>query len=212
MRASDLVALLMTTSQPWAFHSATATTPPMVLATGTRNARDLLDDIDVRGRLWPPLSREKGRAVHRGISGRALRMRREVESLCVDATDPLVLAGWSLGGGSVMCLAAHLVTCDVPIHSVHIFGSPGIASAAFASWYAQEARLEGRTWRYVTPRDPVPLLRYPFHRHVGGSPILIPCSSRNPIAHHDLATYYRGLVAHADVDVRILPAGQGRPP
>ena len=128
------------TAQPWTFHRPTATTPPMVLATGTRTARDLLDDVDVRGRPWPP-GADAGRrtVVHRGISSRALRMCREVERDLLHAggeSPPLVLAGWSLGGGSVICLAAHLASLGVPIRSTS--SAPRIRAPPL-SWHAEEA-------------------------------------------------------------------------
>lgn len=209
MRVSDVVALLMTTSQPWKFFPRTTTTPPMIVATGTRNVRDLLDDIDIRGRTWPPGLEpppQQRRLVHRGISGRTLRMCRDVENVLLkdDELQPLLLAGWSLGGGSVLCLASHLIQCDIPIHSVYTFGAPCIANDAFVSWYDEEAHLKERTWRYVTPRDPIPRLKHPLYKHVGQDRILIPCTSQNPIVHHDLRSYYVGLLSDEQIDRKLF--------
>lgn len=208
MRASDVVALLMASSRPWSFHPPTETTPPLVLATGTRNARDLLDDLDVRGRAWPP-DAPRG-VVHRGIGGRAERMGRDLEELCAAAGAPVVLGGWSLGGGAVLCLAAHLAERGVPVAEVHVFGAPCVADAPFARWYddGAAAALGARTYRYRTPRDPVPALRHPLYRHVGHRAVRVPWKARSPLAHHDLRSYYAGLLAGGeavDLDVGGAP-------
>ena len=92
--------------------------PPVVVLSGTRNARDVMDDIDVRfcDRL------EYGR-VHCGILGRAQRFWEDeaLRRLCLET--PPIVVGWSLGGGVGVCLTALIERDGGKVRELHTFSA-----------------------------------------------------------------------------------------
>ena len=123
MHATRLVGLLIATTAPFAIYSDLD--PPVVVLSGTRNARDVMDDIDVRfcDRL------EHGR-VHCGILGRAQRFWEDeaLRRLCLET--PPIVVGWSLGGGVGVCLTALIERDGGQVRELHTFGAPAVGDAA----------------------------------------------------------------------------------
>jgi predicted lipase len=154
---------------------------------GTRTLRDLLDDLDVRQcRPWAGAGH-----VHCGMAHRAMRLFDDsLFGFCSE--QPIVLAGYSLGGGAANLFAAQLCLAGVDVRSVHTFGAPRVGDAAFARWYT-EAGLGSRTLRFETPRDPV--VRLPGHPYVPvGRRVVLPlAATRSAWAHHDLRAYADAL-------------------
>lgn len=159
----------------------------VVLFGGTRQWRDLLDDVDIR--LW---SLPHCGSVHRGFAARAERLcaERDLLEFC-EAHAPVTLAGYSLGAGACVCVASALELHGVAVRSVHLYGAPRVGDARFAAWY--DGRLGRRTRRYETPRDPVTML--PRHLHAVGRRVAVPCERKGAFgfAHHDLRAYASGL-------------------
>ena len=125
---------------------------PVVLFGGTRNARDLVDDLDVRMLEYTP-----GARVHRGMMARTRRLWddgvHDFVSLC--APTPVVLAGWSLGGSCAVQTAALVAAARLPLpRQVCIAGAPRCADRGFAAWYARHD-LARRTVRYELSGDPI---------------------------------------------------------
>ena len=159
---------------------------PVIALSGTRNLRDVLDDVDVRSCPYAD------GLVHCGMYARAIRLLPEVEDFA-RAHPSVHLAGWSLGGGCAVHLAAMLRKTGVRVSSVTTFGAPRCADDDFARWYASSG-LGSRTTRFVTPRDPIPSLpRGDRFVHVGHRR-LVPCRARGWLSHHDLSRYYEGLL------------------
>lgn len=176
--AAKLTALLLAYPRPWTLLETTM--PHVLLLGGTHNWRDVMDDVDVR-------LDEHG--VHRGVESRTDRILSEMGTL---PRSPLLLAGFSLGGAVAVRLASKL---PETVHSVHAFGAPKVGDAAFVDQY-RASGLWTRTWRYVTPLDPVPRLP-PGYRHVGRE-IHVPSDRTDWLDHHDLRTYRRGLLRSLD--------------
>jgi pimeloyl-ACP methyl ester carboxylesterase len=173
----------------------------VVVLGGTRTARDVLDDLDVRA-CAPLRGGAVGGRVHCGFRDRAARLWEADAALraaCAAAdARGVALVGWSLGGGVGVCLAARLHAAGVRVREVHLFGAPRVGDAAFAAWYAR-AGLGAVTTRYETPRDPVPRLPRGAYVPVGRA-VRVPCDAAGWWAHHDLGAYRRGL-AQARVHV-----------
>lgn len=164
---------------------------PVVLVGGTRDWRDVVDDLDVR---WCALATEGGGKVHCGIRDRTRRLLKQgvIREFCQRQVEPVTFAGWSLGGGVSVLLASTLLTEGVAVASVHTYGAPRVGDADFAQWYAA-ARLNERTWRYETPRDPIVRLP-PTPPYVAvGHRVEVPCTRERSLAHHDLHAYVQGL-------------------
>ena len=178
--------LLLAHRTPFALHPSTATRPGVVTFAGTRNWRDVRDDLDVRTCPW------WDGTVHCGMYTRTLRLWDDVEAFC-HGESSLVLAGYSLGGGVSVLLASMLAREGVDVRGVYTFGAPRVGDARFAAWYAAHG-LDARTWAYATPRDPVPSL--PPRWSAVGRRIVVPCDPElGPIAQHDLRVYLRGVHA-----------------
>lgn len=185
---THLILALLSSTDPYHLIPASHGAPPIVALAGTRNWRDVLDDVDIRPCPWPVPG---GGRVHCGIAQRTQRLWDEEEAFRRFCTaphpQPLVLTGWSLGGGVCVALAARLRAEGVPVAAVHTFGAPRVGDARFRAWYEREGP---PTTRYVTPRDPVPSV--PRHYvHVGGQ-VEVPCRKRRWLQHHDLRAYLRG--------------------
>jgi pimeloyl-ACP methyl ester carboxylesterase len=182
------VALLLGTRAP-----VTVLPASLVVLGGTRTARDVLDDLDVRECAL--LDARVGGRVHCGIRARTERLWGADAALrraCLGAgRDGVALVGWSLGGGVGVCLAARLHAAGVRVREVHAFGAPRVGDAAFAAWYAR-CGLGAVTTRYETPRDPVPRLPRGAYVPVGAA-VAVPCARRGWWAHHDLGAYRDGL-------------------
>ena len=191
-----VVALLMAHRAPFALHPADDGHPAVVTLAGTHGWRDVLDDVDVRTCPW----RTEGK-VHCGMFTRTMRMWDDVEGFCRDESS-VVLAGYSLGGGVSVLLAAMLETRGVHVHSVHTFGAPRVGDAGFAAWYRRKG-LHARTLRYTTPKDPVPSL--PPHWPTVGRRVAVPCAKSGRLAHHDLRAYLRGVHARRHVKLHVTP-------
>ena len=162
---------------------------PLLVLSGTRNLRDVLDDLDVRASAFET---RRSSTVHRGMFRRALRCSEEVQEFAL-AHASIDLVGWSLGGGAAVHLASILHVYGVDVTSVAVFGAPRCGDRDFAKWY-REAGLCRRTVRYETPRDPVVTLP-PGTRYVHvGRRRLVPCQRTGPLAHHDLHAYRDGLL------------------
>ena len=217
LSAPRLVGLLLATTATHIVAPPMSSREPVVVAlSGTRTARDLLDDVDLRSCDWPPpgegetgdgrdggigQTAARGGRVHRGFAQRTLRLWRDDATLRRACTGyrarkrGVVLCGWSLGGGTCVCLAAMLhAQYGTPIVAVRTFGAPNAGNPAFAKWYA-DAGLGQRTIRYEVPCDPVAgLLREPTFAPVG-TRVLVPCASRGGVlAQHDLRLYRQGVL------------------
>ena len=189
MRPALLVSLLMSSTRPYACIDGCEEHPPIVALAGTRNLRDVIDDLNVRGRAWP-VGRDVG-IVHSGIAERTERLWNDatLRDFCASGEPPL-LVGWSLGGGVAVCLSALLAMEGIRAHSVATFGAPRSGDARFAEWYLRSGLWE-RTVRYATPRDPVADLPRGRYRHVGRV-VEVPCAHTSWWKHHDLRAYLEG--------------------
>ena len=147
----------------------------LVTFAGTRNWRDVLDDLDIRSCPWVT---RMGR-VHCGIAHRTRRLweNPDLQEFCTEGaaspSSPLILGGYSLGGGVSVCAAALLREHEGIVPSrVITFGAPKIGDAAFQRWYASTG-LWQNTRRYTTPYDPIPRLPpQSTYRHVGRRVVL----------------------------------------
>ena len=174
----------------------------MIVLSGTRNLRDVIDDLDVRGATWRERNEELG-FVHRGMLQRANRLWEEEQVLdfCRTCWRPPILTGWSLGGGVANIFAARLLLEGMGVDSVHTFGAPRIADHRFARWY-DRAGLAACTYRYVTPHDPVTRLPPKPYVHLSDS-IVIPSRHTSWRRNHDLRTYLRGLHTTVNADAEV---------
>ena len=201
MRISDVAALLMTSSEPWTFRigsDGAADDPRRGRARGGTSWT-----TSTCAHQWPCADGSR-RMVHRGMAMRARRMQDASVRFCKDHLAPgesVVLAGWSLGGGTIICLAAQLASRGIPVDSVHVLGTPRLGNARFAAWYDDLSGLGKKTTRYATPCDPVPWLPHTLYRHLGHRYEIVPCERKNPIRHHDLAAYVEGFYRARDASL-----------
>ena len=178
--------LLLADDRPYITIEPTLGRPAIIAFTGTRNARDLVDDIRYTGKSWPPLDESFG-MVHGGFAKRTVRLIREPTlAEFIDTFDDFVLTGHSLGAGVCVLLASKLVSENKRVHSVYTFGSPTIGDEKFCEVYKTQ-NLWDITTRYVTPKDPI--CNYiPVYNHIG-SELLLPFESNSTWEHHDITTY-----------------------
>ena len=74
LRIQDvLVTLLCVSEKPYILVEPCFGRPPIIAFTGTRNVRDLLDDVRITGHKWPPDHIEVG-IVHAGFAKRTTRL------------------------------------------------------------------------------------------------------------------------------------------
>lgn len=168
-------------------------TLPVIVLGGTRNARDLLYDLDVRRCQYA-----KGR-VHCGMLLRTRRLWGDTVKAFVSSCggEDVHIVGWSLGGGCAVHMAAiiHSHGMSVP-KTVTTLGAPKCGDASFARWYARVG-LAARTTRYETLRDPVVNLPTgSTYHHVGRRVVLTPPDggSRSLWGQHELQLYYNELL------------------
>ena len=184
--------VLLRATEPFVYVSTCADRPALVAFAGTRNVRDLLyDDLDVRRAPWP----DPASTVHGGFARRTSVLLRRLEPLLVP-TEPLLIAGHSMGGACAVLAAWQLSQSGHEILAVHTFGMPRMASRGFVKQYAQSGLAQNST-HYATPRDPIvhtlrtwrPL--YPYHKLAPYT--TLPCASRDPWAHHDMRAYHAAV-------------------
>jgi len=173
----------------------------LVTFAGTRNWRDVMDDLDIRS---CDLVSSRAGQVHCGIAQRTERLwhdSRELQNFCTTGPNapPIVLGGYSLGGGVAICSAALL--CEqknTALRSIYTFGSPKIGDSVFRKWYASSG-LWSRTHRFVTASDPVPRLPpQAVFQHVGRRILVPPMDGgrKRPnslFESHRIETYMSGL-------------------
>ena len=189
MRPEVLCRLLMACSEPVVCTSVASTS--VIVLGGTRNVRDVLDDLNV-------MRCEYGDGnVHCGMMMRSRRLWDEVvEEFVHDCNTNLHITGWSLGGGCAIHMAALMHSCGVRMPtSITTFGAPKCADASFVRWYASTG-LGDRTTRYELARDPVVTLPHGRgYRHAGRRVRLTSNDDGNLLwRQHELHIYYDSLI------------------
>lgn len=192
--ASTVSSLLLRCNAPLTVFPPTITRPLIVGFTGTATLGDVVDDVRFFARPWPPDNDETEVLVHGGFADRTTRLCTPelLNTLC--AHPDAVIAGHSMGGACAVLLALWAASqaeggqCPVqrPRHTVHTFGAPRLASAAFCDAYRASGLWE-RTWRHRTPGDPVVRIP-PWLRHVGVE-VMVPSHRCNVFAQHSLESY-----------------------
>lgn len=149
---------------------------PKALIVAFRGTKDVLDFVTDAQFLQSPFPCKGGfrGKVHtgflRGLDGAWTSVRGEIEVLR-DASQPVWLAGHSLGGALATLAAARLADEGIEVRGVYTAGSPTVGDPEFAEWF--DRTLKGRVFRYVNdldlvarcPPEDAPLL--PPYRHVG---------------------------------------------
>lgn len=202
MRPDVLCRLLMSCTQPAVCTRVASTSDPVVVLGGTRNVRDVLDDLNM-----VKCEYVYG-GVHCGMMTRTMRLWESGVGSFVHEYDGNVhLTGWSLGGGCAIHMAAlmHANGLRRPL-SVTTFGAPRCGDTVFARWYASEG-LRERTTRYELSKDPVVSLpRGGGYRHAGRRVLLMSDEESNPLwGQHELHMYHTALLktwstSHPSVD------------
>lgn len=161
---------------------------PVVLFSGTRNVRDVFDDLDLR------TCRNFGR-VHCGMFQRSRRLWGDsvADFVAAQEVGTVHLAGWSLGGGCAVHTASLMFTAQLgPPRSVSLFGAPRCGDGTFERWFARVG-LSRRTARYELARDPIVTLPRGSYAHVGRRVLLTSDDDGGLLGQHDLTLYHSVL-------------------
>ena len=158
---------------------------PVVLFSGTRNIRDVFDDLDLR-----TCEASRGR-VHCGMFQRSRRLWDDVVYEFVKRqTEGVHIAGWSLGGGCAVHTASLISSCDLSLpRSIHLFGSPRCGDDEFERWYTRVGLGECTT-RYEFEKDPIVTLPRGRYTHVGRRVLLTSDDDGGLLGQHDLMLYH----------------------
>lgn len=162
---------------------------PVVLFSGTRNIRDVFDDLDLR-----TCEASRGR-VHCGTYQRSKRLWDDEVHNFVKAQPEggVHIAGWSLGGGCAVHTASLIRSYNFTLpKSIHIFGSPRCGDDGFARWYSHVG-LGMRTTRYELERDPIVTVPRGRYTHVGRRVLLTSDDEGGLLGQHDLMLYHSEL-------------------
>ena len=171
-------------------HPADGNSAPVVVLGGTRNVRDVMDDLNIIKCEYVY------GGVHCGMRARTTRLwNNGVGEFVRRCNGQVHLTGWSLGGGCAVYMTALMHTYGHgPPLSITTFGAPRCGDAAFTRWYASEGLWE-RTTRYELSNDPVVSLpNGNGYRHVGRKVILTSNDAGNVLwGQHDLNLYHAAL-------------------
>lgn len=160
--------------------------PPTIVLAGTRTMHDMLLNAKILSAPWTDAAGVARGHVHRGVAQKLERVLRD-DGLRRALRDGrgVHVAGHSLGGAVAVLLGLHLESAGHRVHAVVTLGAPPAFDESLVASYAA---LAPRTFRYVTPSDPV-ARSMPFYRHIG-RPVELPHDLRaSPLNHHDAGTY-----------------------
>ena len=168
--------------------------PSIIAFTGTRTAMDVRDDLLARPVEWPGAT--GAGCVFEGFSKRTDRFLEDesFRTIIGEMKNP-ILAGYSLGGTTAVLMASHLAENQMPVSAVYTFGCPPLCDTTFQEYY-RKLRLEEKTFRFTTPRDPV--VRVPAYKHLGIE-VSLECTCNRSWQHHLLTSYADGLLLKENV-------------
>lgn len=192
MKLSYITNLLLTTTSPILYLPPEPVRPnPLILISGTQNARDLLvDDFDIRTAYWPPVSK-RGGFVHKGFARRTRALFHKIHDF-VESNDHFVIAGHSMGGSCCVLMATLLKEQGKEVDSVYTFGMPRMASSHFREYY-DSIGLSRVSTHFTTPLDPV--VHYiPCMFKTVGEYDTVNCTLKDAWAHHDMKAYHKAIL------------------
>jgi hypothetical protein len=185
---AQITGLLLTTKAPISCIPPSRFGVPVILISGTQNARDLLiDDLDIRPAHWPPSNEVHGGTVHRGFARRTRVLFKRIHKFVHDNNN-FVIAGHSMGGACGVLMASMLHDTSNNVEAVYTFGMPRMSSYEFRKYYKNNG-LNDISRHFTTPKDPV-VYRIPYIYDTVGDYEIIPCHNPDEWVQHDMKSYY----------------------